>query len=330
MHRSAVIGAAVLVILVNALFVSGCGSPAKKAAKKAAKATIPVSQQFTPQTTESYEVALTITKDFKFEQPALGKLRQEETTTEIRMTCDQTVEKVGEEGWAEALVTIRGLACKMIKQNEVQLDYDSSRESDRKNPLQKLIGQSYKIRLSPDGKAEPLDLSTVKFNDIPGLEGRLAKRIFTNEEVIKRHEVLALPDRPGVVAAGSSWERIVPSPPGLLSSKSFKKVYTLMNVKEQDNAKLATITMTAGESATPAETQTAGTGLGIFAKMLDNEDEYTGQMILDLNTGKIREYNETLVSSYVAQEANPKATPEQGPDTLVIRFIQQVNRKAVN
>lgn len=323
MHRSAVIGAAVLVLVVNALFLSGCGSPAKKSK-------IQVVQQFTPQTTEAYEVALTITKDFKFEQPALGKLRQEETTTEIRMTCDQTIEKVNEEGWAEALVTIRGLACKMIKQNEVQLDYDSRRESDLKNPLQKLIGQSYKIRLSPDGKAEPLDLSTVKFNDIPGLEGRLAKRIFTNEEVIKRHEVLALPDQPGAVASGSSWERIVPSPPGLLSSKSFRKVYTLINIKEQNDAKLATITMTAGESAVPADAQTAGAGLGIFAKMLDNEDEYTGRMILDLNTGKIREYNETLVSSYVAQEANPKATPEQGPDTLVIRFIQQVNRKAMN
>ncbi len=332
MHRPVVIGSAVLVFSVSALFLSGCGGSAKKTAKAPkVKATIPVSQRFTPQATDAYEVAITVTKDFKFEQPALGKLRQEETTTQVRMTCDQTIDKINENGWAEATITIRGLACRMVKQNEVQVDYDSSRDSDKQNPLQKLIGQSYKIRLSPDGKAEVADISTLQVNDIPGLEGRLAKRIATEEEIIKRHEVLALPDSPAAVAAGSSWERIVPSPPGLLSSKSFRKNYTLINVDEKEGAKLATVTMTAGESSVPADSQAAaGGGLGIFAKMLDNEDEYTGKMVLDLNSGKVQEYNETLISSYIAQEANPKATPEQGPDTLVIRFIQKVERKSVN
>ena len=333
MHRPIVIGSTVLVLSISVLFFSGCGGSAKKTAKAPkSKSTVPLTQQFSPQEKDTYQVSITVTKDFKFEQPALDKLRQEETTTQIRMACQQTIDQVDENGWALATITINSLACRMVKQNEVQIDYDSDRDSDKSNPLQKLIGQSYKVRLSPDGKAEAADLGALKISDIPGLEGRLAKQIASEEEVVKRHQILALPDSPGVVAAGSSWERIVPSPPGLLSTKSFRKTYTLENIKEENGTKVAAVDMTAGESAVSADAQAGGGGggLGIFAKMLDNEDDYTGKMIFDLKDGKVQEYNETLISSYIAQEANPKAKPEQGPDTLIIRFIQKIERKAEN
>ncbi len=324
MHRSVLIGTTVLAVAMTALSIPGCGTPARKQ-------TIQVSQQFTPQDDETYEVAVTVTKDFKFEQPALSKLREEETTTEVRMKVDQTISSIDEDGWAIATVTIRDLACKMIKQNEVQIDYDSARPNEPDNPLKKLLGQSYTVRLSPDGKAEALDASGFKTTGIPGLEGRLAKRLFAEEEIVKRHEVLDLPDAPAAVKPGAEWERIVPSPPGLLSSKSFRKVYTLSEIKTQDDKRTAVITMAASESAVPAEDTLDGQGgLGIFAKMLDNEDEYTGKLVMDLDTGKIREYDETLVSSYIAQERNPSASPEQGPDTLIIRFIQRVERKRID
>lgn len=324
MHRPIGIGLSILLIVISTLFLSGCGTGVRKQAFE-------VSREFTPQTTDTYEVGITVTKDFKFEQPALNKLRQEETTTQVRMIFDRTIEKIDEEGWAVATITIRDLACKLIKQNEVQIDYDSTRQADQDNPLQKLIGQSYTVRLSPDGKAEVVDASGVKTAGLSGLEGRLAKRLFTEEEIIKRHEVLALPDAPAALAEGDTWDRIVPSPPGLLSSKSFRKTYTLSDIQSTDRGPVATITMTASESAVPAEgaADTQG-GLGIFAKMLDNEDEYTGKLVMNLDTGKILDYEETLISSYIAQEPNPSATPQQGPDTLLIRFIQKVQRKAVN
>ena len=88
--------------------------------------------------------------------------------------------------------------------------------------------------------------------------------------------------------------------------------------------------MTASESAVPAEDASANQGgLGIFAKMLDNEDQYTGTLQMNINTGTVLDYDETLTSSYIAQEANPNAKPDQGPDTLVIRFIQSVDRKLI-
>lgn len=319
MRRSVIIAMAVLTVVFTSV-LPGCKGPSKRAA-------VQVSQQFTPQTTDTYEVAATTTKDFKFEQPALEKVRQEETSTSVRMTFDQRIDKVDENGSAEAAIIIRDLACRVVKQNEVQIDYDSRRETDRQNPLQKLIGQSYTVRLSPDGKAEALDISTVKTSNIPGQEGRLAAHLFTKEEVSKRHEILALPDPGTPVKIGTTWERIVPSPQGMLASKNFRKVYTVKDIQRTDNGKIATIEMNASESAASADA--AGGSMGIFAKMLDTEVQYTGKMTMNLDTGKVLDYNETLISSHTAQEMNPKAKPEQGPDTLMIRFIQSIDRKLV-
>jgi hypothetical protein len=320
MRRSVIIAMAVLSVAFTSV-LPGCKGPSKRT-------TFQVSQQFIPQTTDTYEVATATTKDFKFEQPVLEKARQEETSTTVRMIFDQRIDKVDENGSAEAAITIRDLVCRVVKQNEVQIDYDSRREADRQNPLQKLIGQSYTVRLTPDGKAEALDVSTVKTSNIPGQEGRLAAHLFAKEEVSKRHEILALPDPGTPVKIGTTWERIVPSPQGMLASKNFRKVYTVKDIQRTENGKIATIEMNASESAASADAAGQGS-MGIFAKMLDTEVQYTGKMTMNLDTGKVLDYNETLISSHTAQEMNPKAKPEQGPDTLVIRFIQSIDRKLV-
>ncbi len=321
MGRSVMMSLTVLALAVCGVLMSGCKSPSKRISFQA-------TQRFLPQTTEVYEVTMTTTKDFKFEQPALEKLRQEETTTSVWMAFEQRIDRVDEAGHAEATIRLRDLACRVVKQNEVQIHYDSRRPEDASNPLAKLLGQTYTIRLSPDGKAEPLDVSTVKTSDIPGQEGRLATRLFGKEEVSKRHEILALPDPGTPVKVGTSWERIVPSPQGLLSSKNFRKVYTVTDIGSEEGSKIATIAMNASESA--ASPESAGqNSMGIFAKMLDNEIQYTGKLTMNLDSGKVLEYGETLISSYTAQEVNPKAKPEHGPDTLVIRFIQSIERKLV-
>ncbi|MEJ5259912.1 MAG: hypothetical protein WHS88_06970 [Anaerohalosphaeraceae bacterium] len=320
MRRSVILSLVVLSFVLTASLMPGCKGPSKRMSFQAA-------QQFQPQTADIYEITMTTTKDFKFEQPALEKLRQEETTTSVRMTVEQRINKVDENGAAEAVITIRDIACRVIQQNNVQIDFDSRRSEDQANPLAKLVGQSYIVRLTPDGKAEALDTSTIKTADIPGQEGRLASRLFTKEEIAKRHEILALPDLGTPLKVGATWERIVPSPPGLLSSKNFRKVYTVTGLQQTDSGKTMTVEMNASESAASPD---AGQGsMGIFAKMLDNENQYTGKMTMNLDSGKVLEYGETLISTYTAQEVNPKAKPDQGPDTLVIRFIQSIERKLV-
>lgn len=319
MHRSLIKKTLAVIVIAAISALAGCGGPSS-----------PLALRFTPASTSAQEVTITVTKDFRFEQPALDKLRQEETTTTITTRYDRTIQDVDENGWATARILLTGLKVRMIKQNEVQIDFDSERPEDQKAPLTKVIGQSYTIRLGPKGQVQVVDAKSAQAVSIPGLEGQLAKRLFADDEIQRRHEILALPDEVKA-AEGQTWERIVPSPPGLLSSKSYQKVYTLSDIETRDGRQVAIVNMKAAESAVPAEgaQQTQGS-MGIFAKMLDNEDEFTGSLVLDLETGSVISYEEKLISTYLAQEQNPKAKPEQGPDTLTIRFIQSVQRQQIN
>ena len=65
-------------------------------------------------------------------------------------------------------------------------------------------------------------------------------------------------------------------------------------------------------------------GMGIFAKMLDNEDTYTGSMAVDIDSGTLLHMEETLVSTYLAQEMPEKGDPEKGPDVLTMQFSNRV------
>lgn len=319
MSRIILTGLTVALLSVLPLWLAGCGASAQ------------LGLDFQPQDVTTYEVTMNVTKDFRFEQPALNKLREDETSTTITTVFDRQIESVDESGWATAKITLKGLKVRVVKSDNVEIDYDSAAENAAANPLGKLIGQSYTIKINSAGDVEPVDLTTVNTADISGTEGRIAKRMFEPDEVVRRHQILALPSDSAEMTIGKSWSTVVPSPPGLLSSKSYKKTYTLADVEEQGGRRVAVVKMNAEESAVAAEGATgAGQGLGLFAKMLDNEDEYTGSLRLDLNTGLVLSYNETLVSTYIAQEPNPAATPEQGPDTLRIRFIQKVDRKLVD
>ena len=62
----------------------------------------------------------------------------------------------------------------------------------------------------------------------------------------------------------------------------------------------------------------------MFAKMFDNEDDFTGTMIFDLDAGKVLSLEETLISTYIAQEMPENGDPEKGPDTLTMRFTNRI------
>ena len=64
------------------------------------------------------------------------------------------------------------------------------------------------------------------------------------------------------------------SPPQLLETKSYEKVYTLNKVEGSEGNRKVYVTMNAVESAVPADDLPKGTGsLGPFAKMFDVEEE---------------------------------------------------------
>ncbi|MHC5141984.1 MAG: hypothetical protein ACYSOY_00110, partial [Planctomycetota bacterium] len=113
----------------------------------------------------------------------------------------------------------------------------------------------------------------------------------------------------------------------LLAPKSYEKTYTLTAI----DAEVATVKMTAGESAVPAKGDSpAAGGMGMFAKMFDNQDDYTGTLKFDMATGEVLSSTETLISTYTAQEMPENGDPEKGPDILTMQFINRIQLEKLN
>ncbi len=280
--------------------------------------------KFSPEQTATYKAVSEVVKDFRFEQPNLNKLREEQTKTVIDMTFTQTIDRVDEAGNATATITIKDLAVEMTNKNELKYAYNSTDKKDSKSPMGKLLGQSYTIELSPNGQVKVLNTKAAKAAVKGGYEKKVATSILDDKNIIARHSIVALPqEAASAMKVKATWSQVVPSPPGLLAPKNYKKVYTLTDVDTKDGATIATVEMNAGEDTDAAPGKISG-GMGVFAKMFDNEDNYTGTMTFNVDSGSVLTLEETLVSTYLAQEMPEKGDPEKGPDTLTMQFTNRV------
>jgi hypothetical protein len=299
------------------VFLTGCGSSAC------------LSLKFAPNESTAYKATTEVIKDFRFEQPSADKLRQEQTKTRIEMSFTQKINGVDPEGTATATITIEELKVDIINKNEPTFTFNSQDEKDKTAPLAKLLGQSYTIELTPTGQVTVLDAKAALSSVPSSYEKKLVKSILNDKAIAQRHQVPALPqEKASGFSVESTWNQIVPSPPGLLAPKSYEKIYTLSDI---DND-IVTIQMVANESGEPVKDgggQAAG-GMGMFAKMFDNEDDYTGTLKLNIATGKVLLSQETLVSSYLAEEIPKDADPAKGPDVLTMRFTNRVQLEKLN
>jgi hypothetical protein len=306
----------IAVCLIAPLFFSGCGSSEN------------MNLKFAPAETSAYKSTTDVIKDYRFEQPTLGKLTEQQTKNTVVMEYSQDVQSVDESGNATLKITIDQLKVEVINKNEPQLSFDSRNDADKNAPLAKLIGQSYAIRMTPSGKVEVLDTKEALAAVTSAYEKKIAQSILDPKNIMTRHEISAMPNDPAMkVSAQSTWSKVVPSPPGLLTPKSYEKVYTVTGIK--DNT--AAIRMVGTESTETAKGGISSTGgMGMFAKMFDNKDDYTGSMQINLITGQVLSFEETLISSYVAQEMPENANPEKGPDTLTMQFTNRIVLEKLN
>jgi hypothetical protein len=306
----------VAVGMFSVLLFSGCGQSAD------------LSLKFSPDGATAYKATTEVTKLFRFEQPNLGKLKEEETKTLVEMGFTQTIQAVDADGNATAQITINDLKVDIVNKNESRLSFDSQNEKDQNAPLAKLLGKSYTIEISPAGRVKPLDTKDAMAAVTSAYEKKIVKGLFDSDSIANRHQIAALPkEAADELSVEDTWSEIVASPPGLLAPKSYEKTYTLATV----DGDVATIQMTAGESAETVEgSSPAAGGMGMFAKMFDNEDDYTGTLQFDLATGEVILSAETLISTYTAQEMPENGDPDKGPDVLTMQFINRIQLEKLN
>ncbi len=312
------------IVVVLSVIFAGCG-PEAGTARSRLGSKADLSLTFSVGDRTMYKVAVKGIKDFKFEQPSLGKLKEEQTGSAIELKFLQEIESVDNNGNAVARITVKGLKYLVKNKSGVVLDYDSESESGKKHYLSKLLGKSYKIKLNRDGGVQVVDASAIRKVSAE----KIIKNFLSEPRIVKRHEILSLPKAPGQsrLKEGNSWSRIKASPPGLLSPKTFEKVYTLRDVSKNN---IAIVKMEAvPTSKAPEDAPTGDQGMGVFAKMFDSEENFTGQMVLDLNTGKVQKYNEELAASYVAAESSREQVKGKGPDVLTMGFTHAVSLEMI-
>jgi len=305
--KTGIISCAAVLVLS---FLSGC------------QQRVEVALKFQPEGESSYRAVTESGKDYSFVELSKNKNTENHTLARAEVAFAQKTESIDKDGVAVLNITVTELKYLSSGLKGTIMDFDSSREKDKSEPLAGLIGQSYKIKITPCGRVEVVDAKAIQSAVKGGSASKLAQRLFGDDEIQKRHSVLALIDAgKDLHSKGDSWSTLAASPPGMLQAKSYEKQYMLQNVKTKGYQQIAVITMNAVPSSKRAPDMPSDSkDMGLFAKMFENSDTYNGELVLNLSTGQIIHYQETLKAEWVAAESPEEQKSDKGPDTLAMGF----------
>jgi len=320
------------VVICSLLLTAGCAPVGEKIVKpevelekqipKAVTAEpVTLALKFTPQDSTTYKVVTEAQRSTKWE----GRLPKESTfkggrnENRIEILFTQQVQSTDERGNAVAKITIEGLKYYSVIKDNLILDFDSSREKDRNNPLTKLIGQSYTVKIAPTGKvSEVIDVTQARAAlKSRSATNKMALRLLSPDVIKQRHGTLALPvtDK-NRLRTGDNWSSVKTFSFGLMGSKSYEKIHTLKEIKDQGKRKVAIVEMNAIPTSEMAEQLHKEQIPAGFSKMFDNIETYTGRLTLDLTAGKVEKYLEKLQSEWVAVDPLTGKKDDKEPAAL--------------
>jgi hypothetical protein len=309
---------AVLLVSFIALFYCGCAPETEIALK------------FAPQEAATYKSVHMFRKDYLFDQPSEMKKTEKVTEVVVEMVYEQSITDVDSIGNATADITIKSLKYTSTNSGTVQDDYDSSKKADSKSAFTKLIGKGYTIVLSPSGKvAEVKNIAPLRQAVKSGTDNRIAAGLLNNERIERRHEILALPDSDmSSLKVGSTWPRVVSSPKGVLMPKTYEKIYTVKKI----DGKHAIIEMDASPTSKQADddSKAASSAMGMFGSFFESDDTYTGQLVLNTETGKVLDYNEKFRAEYTAVDISKDQNDTKEPDVLELAFTQMYSTELID
>jgi hypothetical protein len=243
--------------------------------------------------------------------------RDGHTGQRIEITFDQTVAQVTSSGNAALDITIKALRFLGRARDQVVLDFDSARPADQQHPLAHLIGQRYRVEVTPRGAVLALSgLDAVR----QAAQGNVtALRVLSDKGIEHRHEIPALMALDSAtVEPGGQWNSIRTISFGILGSKAYDRIYTLQAVEGSGNQQTAVVAMEAIPPVVGAGQALPEQTANPFAAMSDNTDSYTGQLKLDLGTGRIERYVEQFAAEWVT--ADPAAMQSGQTNPAVLRM----------
>lgn len=311
--------------IVLLLLSVGCAPSARKAAESQVEETLitePVSLalKFAEQDSTTYRLVTQSERTVKF----VGSLPEDNTlkggrkldTTE--MTFTRQVQSLDEKGNAIVKITIKEIKYISTVRKTTLHNVDSTRESDKNNPLVKLVGQSYTIKIAPTGQViEVLDTAPAQAV-VSGKTSahRVASSMLSKKAIMRRHGTLILPATgQSQLNKGQTWSNVKTFSFDLMGSKSFEKIYTLKDLKVQDGRQLAIVEMEA-IPAEKAEESDADKPMNSFLEMFDTTELHSGQLTFDLAAGKVEKCLEEFRTEWTIVDPSTKLEENKEPSAI--------------
>jgi hypothetical protein len=272
--------------------------------------------KFVPNSTSTCRVVTENGKDYEFNEVSLKKTTIQHTVSRTEMVYDQRIRDVDPCGTANAQITIKELKHLVKTPESTTVDFDSSRTVDKNKPLAALVGQSYFIKIAASGDVIAVDAKKA----MESTHGDKTAQYLLSDDVIKRrHDVPGLPQKQHNITVGQSWSKLAAGPSGMLIPKSYERIYTLDDIEKEHGQRIAVISMQAKPTSAKVQgmSKEESQGLGIFAKMFDTKETYTGSMRVDLNTGAVIACTENFRSDLKAVDPENNVNP----DVLTMGFF---------
>jgi len=237
----------------------------------------------------------------------------------VELIYTQDIQDVNDNGYASAKITIKQIKCLSVYKDSKTIDFDSAKQAEPNNPLAKLVGQSYIIKLTPSGEVLNLPDTGKIMETITGNspESKVAQNLIRPDAIKERHTIQALPvSSKNKLQSGNSWSITQNFSFDMMGTKTYEKVYTLKEV-EKAGKQMAVVEMKAipGASAEQRQQEQASSAL---SKMFDSTEKYTGRLELDLASGKIARYSENLQIDWLV--VNPEAKND-GKEPSALKMI---------
>ena len=316
-------------VVCSLLLAAGCAPAGKEAAKPEVKVEKQISKakagkvatvalKFSPQDSTTYRIITEAERSIKWEgsvpeEPAFKGGRNYDRR---EMTFAQEIQSVDDKGNAIAKITVKELKYSSIVKDSSVFEFDSSKPKDPNHPLAKLIGQSYILKIAPTGEVievidtKEAETATRKGSVPPGI----ALKLLNMDTIKERHGTLLLPDADkNQLHIGDNWSITRTFSFGMMGSESYEKIYTLNNIKDQDNRQVAIIEMNAIPASETPKEQAAK-----FSKKSDKTKTYTGELEVDLTAGKVKKYHEKLQQEWTTYFPSTEQQTSQEPVILTM------------
>jgi len=278
---------------------------------------VTMAMKYVPGDLATYKVTTESGRTVKFEGflPANDTFKGGVSGTRAELTFTQNILHIDDKGNAVAEITVKELQfVSKIKDSRV-LDFDSTREKDRKNPLAELIGASYVITITPGGEVVKVSgTDSIKAGFKGGSSvARTAVELLSVDAIKRRHTIDALPPtNNNKLRKGQKYSRAESLNFGLMGAQAYERVYTLKGIADKNNKIVAEVQMEAIPTAQTSE-QAAGRG---FAEMSDNTTTYTGWLKMNVTEGRVEESLEKMRSEWVVVSPAIGGQKDKGPTAV--------------